>query len=60
MFEARLTDPVHGTTTARADTAKDAVEAAFREMAKSWMSQADHDAWPKDGNMFDGEITNAK
>jgi hypothetical protein len=56
MFEAKLSDPVHGKATCQAETAEAAVETAFRQLADSWMHPNDKASWSADDPMFDGEI----
>ncbi len=58
MFEANLSDPVHGSTTARAETTEAAVEAAFRELALGWMYPGDVEKLAPGEPLFDGEIRN--
>ena len=56
MYRAHLSDPIHGEATKTAETAEQAVELAFRDLAKRWMSEADAATWPEGSDMFDGEI----
>ena len=56
MFEAHLSDPAHGEVTKQAPTKQEAVELAFRELARSWMYPNDIASWSADTQMFDGEI----
>ncbi len=55
MFKAHLSDPIHGESVQTAETALQAVESAYRELAARWCDPADVALWPADG-FFDGEI----
>lgn len=55
MYEAHLADPIHGEATAQHEDEHQAVELAFRQLAKSW-ANPDDKPWPEDEPMFDGEI----
>ncbi len=58
MYEAHLSDIIYGKATKTAETAEQAVELAFRELARGWMNPNDLAALPADSPMFDGEIRN--
>lgn len=58
MYEAHLSDPIHGESTKIAETPAKAVELAFRDLASYWMRPEDHAGWPANTPMFDGEIRN--
>jgi ribosomal protein L20A (L18A) len=58
MFEAHLSDPIHGKATACAETKEAAIELAYREIAGRWMDLATLATWPADQPMFYGEVRN--